>query len=491
MMYPAHHHISLPYSFYTYIPVGENAGPSPIYTLLILGMVFFMAANIMPVLSPAVDRVWHVADPIIKWGFFIIISALLVQMLELLPGVPHIHITYVHMVTAFLLFAILWNAFVPVPNPQMEENKAPPPKEDKLTPGRKRESSKEETKKEEEDSPWEDLRAHPSAFLTTRLNKMMPWPFPMGKAVKGGKELWWEKGTHLQLGHFNKVRSGKPKEEEESEKNIKPKPGAEKKLKEKTEEGGREEERRRGSMITGSEKISSRKKMAPGEAATATSTPRREEHKRNQEIEKVKESDISKQAMEARQRRKLCRTKNLVMIIGISSINMTLGFLLLIFYSFQIISQELSHPITPSEELATPHSNSNSSSSSSGFPQTTSISVSANENEPTKLKVVKENTVSNERVSSSKPSSVGPGEMPPASKSIQKPTGSSEVMKVDADDYGTSGTGTPNQQVKIGMHYIFNPEGKGGENVENSSMQIPSLGMPHPLMTTTYKQYVS
>lgn len=124
---------------------------------------------------------------------------------------------------------------------------------------------------------------------------------------------------------------------------------------------------------------------------------------------------------------------------------MTLGFLLLIFYSFQIISQELSHPITPSEELATPHSNSNSSSSSSGFPQTTSISVSANENEPTKLKVVKENIVSNERVSSSKPSSVGPGEMPPASKSIQKPTGSSEVMKVDADDYGTSGTGTPNQ----------------------------------------------
>lgn len=109
-----------------------------------------------------------------------------------------------------------------------------------------------------------------------------------------------DKLTFIISGHFNKVRSGKPKEEEESEKNIKPKPGAEKKLKEKTEEGGREEERRKGSMITGSEKISSRKKMAPGEAATATSTPRREEHKRNQEIEKVKESNISKQAMEAR-----------------------------------------------------------------------------------------------------------------------------------------------------------------------------------------------
>ncbi|KIR68639.1 hypothetical protein I314_01060 [Cryptococcus bacillisporus CA1873] len=210
MMYPAHHHISLPYSYYTYTPVGENAGPSLIYTLLILGMVFFMAANIMPVLSPAVDRVWHVADSILKWGFFIIISALLVQMLGLLPGVPHIHITYVHMVIAFFLFAILWNTFVPVSNAQMEENKAFPIKEE-LTAGKKRENSKKETKKEEEVLPWEDLRAHPSAFLTTRLNKMMLWPFPTGKAVKGGKELWWEKGTHLQLGHFNKARPGKAK----------------------------------------------------------------------------------------------------------------------------------------------------------------------------------------------------------------------------------------------------------------------------------------
>lgn len=81
----------------------------------------------------------------------------------------------------------------------MEENKAFPAKEDKQTAEKKRVSSKEATKKEEEVSPWEDLRAHPSAFLTTRLNKMMPWPFPMGKAVKGGKELWWEKGKNLQV----------------------------------------------------------------------------------------------------------------------------------------------------------------------------------------------------------------------------------------------------------------------------------------------------
>lgn len=81
----------------------------------------------------------------------------------------------------------------------MEENKAFPAKEDKQTAEKKRVSSKEATKKEEEVLPWEDLRAHPSAFLTTRLNKMMPWPFPMGKAVKGGKELWWEKGKSLQV----------------------------------------------------------------------------------------------------------------------------------------------------------------------------------------------------------------------------------------------------------------------------------------------------
>lgn len=100
--------------------------------------------------------------------------------------------------------------------------------------------------------------------------------------------------------------------------------------------------------------------------------------------------------------------------------------------------------MTPSEKLATPHSNSNSSSSSSGFLETASRSVSANEKEPTKLKVVKENAVSNEKVSSSKPSSVRPDEMPASRKSIQKPTGSNKVTKVDADDDGTS-TGTPNQ----------------------------------------------
>jgi hypothetical protein len=44
-------------------------------------------------------------------------------------------------------------------------------------------------------SPWDDLRAHPSAFLTTRLNRAAMWPFPMGRAADVGPELWWESGT--------------------------------------------------------------------------------------------------------------------------------------------------------------------------------------------------------------------------------------------------------------------------------------------------------
>ncbi len=71
-------------------------------------------------------------------------------------------------------------------------------------------SSKEEEKKEEkkkerepelepEPTPWDDLRAHPSAFLTTRLNRVLPWPFPMGHASNEGPELWWESGTPVHV----------------------------------------------------------------------------------------------------------------------------------------------------------------------------------------------------------------------------------------------------------------------------------------------------
>lgn len=48
--------------------------------------------------------------------------------------------------------------------------------------------------------PWDDPRAHPSAFLTTRLNPPALWPYPMGKSgSKDGSELWWESGTPLHV----------------------------------------------------------------------------------------------------------------------------------------------------------------------------------------------------------------------------------------------------------------------------------------------------
>lgn len=49
--------------------------------------------------------------------------------------------------------------------------------------------------KKEESSPWDEMRAHPSAFLTSRLNRLLPWPYPMGKAAAMGNELWWESGV--------------------------------------------------------------------------------------------------------------------------------------------------------------------------------------------------------------------------------------------------------------------------------------------------------
>ena len=64
----------------------------------------------------------------------------------------------------------------------------------------KKENKKDKTEeKEHEPTPWDDLRAHPSAFLTTRLNRLLLWPFPMGKAARTGNEVWWESGqpTHV------------------------------------------------------------------------------------------------------------------------------------------------------------------------------------------------------------------------------------------------------------------------------------------------------
>lgn len=100
--------------------------------------------------------------------------------------------------------------------------------------------------------------------------------------------------TIIIRGHFNRERLGKVKEEEGSEKKMKPKQGTEKGERE------REKERGKGSMTTGNEKISTKKEKAPGEAMTAASIPRREEDKRDQENAKIKESKARKQALEDR-----------------------------------------------------------------------------------------------------------------------------------------------------------------------------------------------
>ena len=154
----------------------------------------------------------NVAPMILQWGFVLVLLTLLTQMTGLMPGVPSLHITYVHLAVAFLMsvaistvapscqltysFFIIWNQVVADLPPEPAA-----PSSSSSSSSSKKEVKKEEVKKEkkkeepEEPSPWDDLRAHPSAFLTTRLNRYMPWPFPMGRASAKGNELWWESGT--------------------------------------------------------------------------------------------------------------------------------------------------------------------------------------------------------------------------------------------------------------------------------------------------------
>lgn len=131
------------------------------------------------------------------------------QMLGVLPGVPFVHITYVHLAVAALLYAfpymrctsansasflLMWNRIVtdqPSPSKEPSSSSSSPKKEEKKEDKRR----EKEKQPEREPTPWDDERAHPSAFLTTRLNRYLPWPFPMGNASKKGNELWWESGT--------------------------------------------------------------------------------------------------------------------------------------------------------------------------------------------------------------------------------------------------------------------------------------------------------
>ena len=88
-------------------------------------------------------------------------------------------------------FFLVWNQVVADLPPEKSSSSLSSSKEKEKPKEEKKEEKKE---KEPEPSPWDDLRAHPSAFLTTRLNRFLPWPFPMGRAAPVGPELWWESG---------------------------------------------------------------------------------------------------------------------------------------------------------------------------------------------------------------------------------------------------------------------------------------------------------
>ncbi|WVO15653.1 hypothetical protein L204_103313 [Cryptococcus depauperatus] len=64
---------------------------------------------------------------------------------------------------------------------------------------------KSKIKKKADD--WEHQSAHPSHFLTTRDGKPRLFPFPLGPAGGGGKELWWEAGNAAHVGHYNQTET--------------------------------------------------------------------------------------------------------------------------------------------------------------------------------------------------------------------------------------------------------------------------------------------
>ena len=93
----------------------------------------------------------------------------------------------------FISFFLMWNHIVADQPAAEKESSSSSAKKEEKKEEKKREKEKEE--KPAEPSPWENPLAHPSAFLTTRLNRMLPWPFPLGPASTHGPEVWWESGT--------------------------------------------------------------------------------------------------------------------------------------------------------------------------------------------------------------------------------------------------------------------------------------------------------
>ncbi|WVW84804.1 hypothetical protein I302_106839 [Kwoniella bestiolae CBS 10118] len=495
-----------PYPSYSYPFSQSLSTPSPIYTILIVGMVLFMAANVMPNLLPAADRVWHVAPMVIQWGFIIIIFALMVQMLGIVPGVPQLHITYVHMAIASLLFILMWNHIVSEIPPPAEEKRSSSSSSSRDKPSEK----KEEKKKEDgptEPSPWDDLRSHPSAFLTTRLNKLMPWPFPLGRANRVGNELWWEKGMPSHVGHFNK-----------------PDPEIEKKAKEEEARKKKEKER---AKLKEEEKAKEAEKLKEKEKAKKEAEEkakmREEEMRKAKEEARRRKEEMERKKVEDKHKQKLWRTKYLAMIIGISLLNKTLGFLLLLLFSLQMVSQELNEaPPAASSSSSSPSSSSSSSSSGSSSLRSSSSSSPSSQEEKEKLaklaaqkekekaaaasksssssrdpskssssssssKEPSKSSSSSTSSSSKSSSSSSSSKDPISSDAVRKASGSKTVTSVDPEG---GSFGVP-YTVGFGMSYIHTPNPDKKDDLTLPSMTIPSTGMSHPLMTTTYRQYAN
>ncbi|KAK7326159.1 hypothetical protein VNO80_33234 [Phaseolus coccineus] len=224
--------------------VYEQVGnPGYVYPILITGMVIFMASNVMPNLLPEAQRIIGPVDETTAGRH--VNASYLGQHDHCLSPVSRLQTT-----TADSRFFLVWNqmaADIPEPAPEKSSSSSSSASRES---SKKEEKKEKKEKKEAEPSPWEEMRAHPSAFLTTRLNRMIPWPFPMGRAAKVGNELWWESGvpSHVYVptalfgcikltfssGHFNRPPADEPadKEAEKKKKELEQKE-KEKKEKEK------------------------------------------------------------------------------------------------------------------------------------------------------------------------------------------------------------------------------------------------------------------
>ncbi|EIW73465.1 hypothetical protein TREMEDRAFT_59633 [Tremella mesenterica DSM 1558] len=408
---------------------------SPVYVVLIIGMVGFMLANFAPSMVTDGNKIGNIAPMVIQWGFTIILLTLAGTMLGLIPGVPRLHVTYVHLAVAFFLFVFVWNHIVAnqPPNETEEEAKAKADKE-KEREKQKEEAEakakaqakeKEKAKKKEEkeaakdESPWDDLRSHPSAFLTTKFNRALPWPFPLGRAADRGTELWWESGTPAHLGHFNKpeidtgpteeqkkkeekakAQDAAPAQEEDKDKKDKSKEGEKDKGKEskdpdKEKSKGDEKDKTKGDEKDKSKekdkptledkqkaeekaKAEAKAKAAAAEKEAAMKAKVKEEEERRSKAAAVAAAEAAKKkAIEDKQKQKLWRTKYLAMIIGISFLNKKFGFLLLVLFCVQMVAQEVNVPDPVQQEAqrtSNPSSLPSSSSSSSSAPSPSSSS---------------------------------------------------------------------------------------------------------------------